>query len=316
MVKLFLNGWIFNKIFGVFGLVVKIGTRGSDLATTQTGTVANQIKRSFGIEVELEIIKTKGDVVTDRPLRELEGRGYFTKELEEALLEGKIDLAVHSFKDMPSENPEGLTIAAVSAREDPADLLIIGKESYLPEQGEIPLAEGAIIGTSAVRRETQIKAKRVDLEVKDLRGNVPTRLRKLSEGQYDAIFLASAGVRRLNLDLSGFEVVRFKPEVFVPSPGQGVLAVQMRVDDPNIEKVKKAIHDQNSFIATSIERDVLARFGGGCSLPLGAYSYLDGEIWRAYGFWGGDSDNSKWADVDDRDSSDPGEKLFRALTEE
>jgi hydroxymethylbilane synthase len=134
---------------------MKIGTRGSDLATTQTGTVANQIRRSLEIEVELEIIKTKGDVITDRPLRELEGRGYFTKELEESLLAGRIDLAVHSFKDMPSENPEGLTIAAVSAREDPADLLIINKKSFLIEKAEIPLPDGAIIGTSAVRRETQ-----------------------------------------------------------------------------------------------------------------------------------------------------------------
>jgi hydroxymethylbilane synthase len=117
----------------------------------------------------------------------------------------------------------------------------------------------------------------------------------------------------LNLDLSGFEVVRFKPEDFVPSPGQGVLAVQMRKDDPDLEKVKNAIHDRNSFIATSIERKVLARFGGGCSLPLGVYSYLEGEIWRAYGFWGGESKNPRWANVADKDPLGIGEKLYEAL---
>jgi len=290
-----------------------IGTRGSDLATTQTSTVAEKIRGKLGIEVKLEIIKTRGDIITDRPLRELEGRGYFTKELEEALLLGIIDVAVHSFKDMPSESPQGLTIAAVSEREDPADLLIINKRSFNPEMGEIPLADNAIVGTSAVRRETQIRAKRPDLEAKDLRGNVPTRLRKLSEGQYDAIFLASAGVRRLNLDLSGFQVLRFEPEVFVPSPGQGVLAVQMRSNDPDLEKVKSAIHDRDSFIATSVERDVLARFGGGCSLPLGAYSYLDSGTWRAYGFWGGDAGNPRWADVADEEPSGLAVKLYEAL---
>ena len=290
-----------------------IGTRGSDLATTQTSTVAEKIRSGLGREVKLEIIKTRGDIITDRPLRELEGRGYFTRELEEALLLGKIDMAVHSFKDMPSECPEGLTIAAVSEREDPADLLIVNKKSFNPEMGEIPLADEAVVGTSAVRRETQIKAKRPDLTVNDLRGNVPTRLRKLSEGQYDAIFLASAGVRRLNLDLSGFQVLRFEPEVFVPSPGQGALAVQMRTHDPELEKVKSAVHDRDTFTATSIERDVLARFGGGCSLPLGAYSYLEDGIWRAYGFWGGDAENPRWADVADADPSKLGKKLYEVL---
>jgi len=290
-----------------------IGTRGSDLATTQTSTVAEKIRSELGIEVRLEIIKTRGDIITNRPLRELEGRGYFTRELEEALLLEKIDMAVHSFKDMPSECPPGLTIAAVSEREDPADLLIVNKKSFIPEMGEIPLAGKAIVGTSAVRRETQIKAKRPDLEVKDLRGNVPTRLRKLSEDQYDAIFLASAGVRRLNLDLSGFQVLRFEPEVFVPSPGQGALAVQMRTSDPGLEKVKSAVHNESSFLATSIERDVLARFGGGCSLPLGVYSYLDSGIWRAYGFWGGDAENPRWAEVADADPSKLGGKLYEAL---
>lgn len=292
---------------------MKIGTRGSDLARTQSGTIAEMIARGLGVETEIVIIKTQGDIVTDRPLRELEGSGYFTKELEDALLNGSIDVAVHSFKDMPSENPAGLTIACVSKREDPADLLIINKSSFEPANGEIPLGKKAIVGTSAVRRETQARAMRTDLNIKNLRGNLPTRLRKLSEGQYDAIFLAAAGVNRLGLDLSTFEVVRFKPERFVPSPGQGVLAIQMRANDNNLEAVKKAIHDDNAFSAAMIERDVMARFGGGCSLPLGAYAHNSDTVWRAYGFWGGSNDSPKWANVESDDPSDLGEKLYKAL---
>ena len=292
---------------------MKIGTRGSDLARFQTDMIAEKIKQSLGIEVEIEVIKTKGDIVTDRPLREIEGRGYFTKELEDALLDKRIDLAVHSFKDMPSQNPEGLVVACVSEREDPADLLIVKKDSYKPDRGEIPLSENAVVGTSAVRRETQIKAIRNDLNIKDLRGNVPTRLRKLSEGLYDAIFLASAGVKRLNIDLSDFEVVRLNPTQFVPSPGQGVLAVQMRIDDPGIEPIKSIIHNQNSYIATSIERGVMARFGGGCGLPLGAYAYSDKGFWHVYGFWGGIEGKPKWANVSGMDTSELAERLYNGL---
>ncbi|UCE67620.1 MAG: hydroxymethylbilane synthase [Candidatus Zixiibacteriota bacterium] len=293
---------------------MKIGTRGSDLAGFQTGVIADKIRKSLGIEIEIEVIKTKGDIVTDRPLREIEGRGYFTKELEEALLDKRIDLAVHSFKDMPSQNPEGLVVACVSEREDPADLLIIKKDSYKPDKGKIPLSENAFVGTSAVRRESQIRALRDDLNVKDLRGNVPTRLRKLSEGLYDAIFLASAGVKRLNLDLSDFEVVRLNPEQFVPSPGQGVLAVQMRIDDPGIEPIRSIIHNQHSYIATSMERDIMAKFGGGCGLPLGAYAYSDKSDWHVYGFWGGIKGKPKWANVNGMDLSKLAEKLYYGLT--
>lgn len=292
---------------------MKIGTRGSDLARTQSGTIAEIIARGLGVETEIVIIKTQGDIVTDRPLHELEGSGYFTKELEDALLNGSIDIAVHSFKDMPSENPVGLTIACVSKREDPADLLIINKSSFEPENGEIPLGKKAIVGTSAVRRETQARAMRTDLNIKDLRGNVPTRLRKLSEGQYDAIFLAAAGVKRLGLDLSAFEVIRFEPERFIPSPGQGVLAIQMRDNDDNLEAVKKTIHDDIAYSAMIIEREVMARFGGGCSLPLGAYAHNSDTVWRAYGFWGGDNDSPKWANVESDDPTELGEKLYKAL---
>ena len=292
---------------------MKIGTRGSDLATTQTGTVAKILSESLGIDIELEIIKTKGDLVTDRPLRELDGSGYFTKELEEALLDRRVDLAVHSFKDMPSEAPEGLELAAMSKREDPADLLIIHKNSHDKEFGEIPLKHQATIGTSAVRRQTQITAIRDDLFLKDLRGNVPTRLRKLADRQYDAIFLASAGVRRLGIDLSEFIVFRLDPVMFIPSPGQGVLAIQMRADHENFAAVRNALHSEDSELAAKIERSVLAKFGGGCSLPLGAYAYKENSKWHGFGFWGENSEKPAWAYVSGNDPDKLGDELYDAL---
>lgn len=292
---------------------MRIGTRGSDLATTQTGTVAKAISDTLAIEIEQVLIKTKGDIITDRPLRELEGRGYFTKELEEALLVSRIDIAVHSFKDMPSECPEGLVVAAISKREDPADLIIIAKDSYQPDMNGIPVKQNAVVGTSAVRRERQIRAIRPDMEIKDLRGNVPTRLRKLADGQYEAIFLASAGVRRLGLDISEFEVVRLDPLRFVPSPGQGALAIQMRADDDNIPAIREIIHDNDAATATSIERDVMALFGGGCSLPLGVYAWLEKDLWHARGFWGADTENYIWAQVDGNDIEQLGNQLYESL---
>jgi hydroxymethylbilane synthase len=293
--------------------LVKIGTRESDLARTQTAAIAEKISKGLGGKVEQILIKTKGDIVTDRPLREIEGTGYFTKELEEALLDGSIDIAVHSFKDMPSQIPEGLVLAAISDREDPADLLIIDKESFEPSFGEIPLRKHAIVGTSAVRRAVQVRAIRNDIETKDLRGNVSTRVRKLAEKQYDAIFLAAAGVRRLNLDLGAFQVVRLDPIRFVPSPGQGALAIQMRNNDKNIEQISEFIHNKSVATATGIERSVMARFGGGCSLPLGVYAWFDNGSWHARGFWGESPTASVWASASDDDPVMVSEKLYRLL---
>jgi hydroxymethylbilane synthase len=265
-----------------------IGTRGSELARFQANWVATKIKETLDIQPEVRIISTQGDRVTDRPLRELEGRGYFTKEIEEALLKGSIDVAVHSFKDMPSKAPDGLAVAAVSVREDPADLLIMREDAYDELAGDIPVRSGAVIGTSAVRRDAQLRTLRPDLQSKDLRGNVPTRATKLANGQYDAIFLASAGVHRLGLDLGKFVVVRLDPARFVPSPGQGALAIQMRADDVLFVKVHDALNDVLTETATRIEREVQALFGGGCSLPLGAYARMEDGFWQASGFWEAD----------------------------
>ena len=290
-----------------------IGTRGSDLATTQTNTVAAFIAERLGCELQIKIIQTLGDRVTDRPLREIEGIGYFTKEIEEALLARDIDLAVHSFKDMPSKAPEGLALAAISVREDPADLLIVRPDAFDPKQGRLPVAQGAIVGTSAVRREHQVRALRPDLVTRDLRGNVPTRIAKLAAGQYDAIFLASAGIRRLHLDLSSLKVARLDPTWFVPAPGQGALAVQMRADDPQLAAVREALNDSTTAVATSIERRIQARFGGGCGLPLGAYAYHDEDDWHAHGFWGEDISTPVWAPVHGDDPVLLADELYDSL---
>jgi len=295
---------------------MKIGTRGSDLAITQTDGVARILTDILSVNFETVVIKTKGDIITDRPLRELEGMGYFTKEIEDALLDRRIDLAVHSFKDMPSESPDDLIIAALSEREDPADLLIINKNSYDNDNLDIPVKTQAIAGTSAVRRQAQVHAIRDDLNIKDLRGNVPTRIQKLADGEYDAIFLAYAGIRRLGIDLSEFEVVRLDPTKFIPSPGQGILAIQMRAGDKNIDAIRQAINDKNSEIAARIERKVLANFGGGCGLPLGAYAYKVGDKWFAYGFWGGNSEKPIWANASSDNPENVGKKLSNLLSGE
>lgn len=262
-----------------------IGTRGSELARTQTDWVRKFLEEKLDAPVDVRIISTQGDRVTDRPLRELEGSGYFTKELEEALLDGRIDVAVHSYKDVPSQSPEGLTLAAVSAREDAADILIMRTDAVTKTASELFLKNRAIVGTSAVRRETQIKALRPDLQTKDLRGNVPTRLNKLRNGEFDAILLASAGVRRLGISLSEFRVQRLNPAQFVPAPGQGALAIQMRENDRFLEQVKAAIHSDEAWMATKIERQVQTLLGGGCGLPLGVFAFRESTGWKVEGFW-------------------------------
>ena len=293
--------------------IIKIGTRGSALALAQAKSIADVISAGLGLETELAVIKTQGDRVTDRPLRELEGRGYFTKEIEEALLNEQIDIAVHSFKDVPSLMPEGLMLAAVTEREDPSDLLIVNADADVDADGSIPLKKGATIGTSAVRRSVQLLALRPDLTIKDLRGNVPTRLQKLKEEKYDAIMLASAGINRLGVDLSSFRTVKFEPNRFIPSPGQGALAVQMRECDKRIDDLNELLNHEPTALATSLEREVMELFGGGCGLPLGVYARMVNDIWEMYGFWGGDVDNPVWANVKGEFAEELPEKLYRKL---
>ncbi|NQT34994.1 hydroxymethylbilane synthase [bacterium] len=300
---------------------MRIGTRGSALALTQAKSITEIITEVLGVSTEVAVIRTQGDRVTDVPFSELEGRGYFTREIEEALLDGQIDAAVHSFKDMPAKSPDGLAIAAVSERENPADMLIVAPGAYadiqsvpqLRDKAAIPLRTGAVVGTSAIRRAVQIKSIRPDIQIRDLRGNVPTRLEKLAAGEYDAIFLAVAGVKRLKLTLDEFKVVELDPAIFVPAPGQGALAVQMREDDPLFNEIHSLLHDRETGQATTLERKVLTYFGGGCGLPLGAYAEPTGNLIKLHGFWGGDTEHPVWAQVHGDWSLDLASELFEKL---
>lgn len=248
---------------------IVIGSRGSDLALWQAHHVKSQLE-NLGCTVELKIIVTQGDAIQDLSFDKLEGKGFFTKEIEVALLNKSIDLAVHSHKDLETNPPAGLIIAAVSEREDPADLLLIAKSS-IDESKEWSLKEKAIIGTSSARRKSQVVRFRNDVEIKDLRGNVPTRIQKLRDGNYDAILLAKAGVDRLKIDLSEFKVIVLNPKAFVPAPAQGVLALQIREEDTQLFDVLQHLNHPEVARRIAVERKVLNLMNGGCQLPLGVY---------------------------------------------
>jgi hydroxymethylbilane synthase len=254
-----------------------IGSRGSDLALWQAHHVEAQLKE-LGEEVEIKIIKTQGDIIQHLSFDKMEGKGFFTKELEEKLLSGEIDLAVHSHKDLPTEHPKGLIIAAVSEREDPRDLLLIRKDK-VDASKQFELSANAVIGTSSARRKSQLLHHRSDIQTKDLRGNVPTRINKLREGNYDGIMLAAAGVERLKLDLSEFRVLKLDPNEFIPAPAQGVLGLQIRESDTELAKVVAQLNDENVARTIGVERRILNLFEGGCQMPLGAYCVeLNGKL--------------------------------------
>ncbi|PJJ80203.1 hydroxymethylbilane synthase [Mucilaginibacter auburnensis] len=246
-----------------------IGTRGSELALWQANFVKDSLA-NINVKAELKIIKTQGDRILNLSFDKLEGKGFFTKELEEELLAGTIDLAVHSHKDLPTENPPGLTIAAVSEREDPSELLLILKDCVDVKQ-KLSVKFGGIVGTSSNRRKAQLLAYRPDLEIEELRGNVPTRIQKLRDESYDAIMLAKAGVHRLGIDLSEFHVEELTPNELIPAPAQGALAIQIRENDTELYQTLQALHHPDVAEELAVERTVLKMFGGGCHLPLGVY---------------------------------------------
>ncbi len=259
-----------------------IGTRGSELALWQAHTVKKQLE-DLGQSVEIKIIKTRGDNIQHLSFDKIEGKGFFTKELEEELLYASIDLAVHSHKDLETTYPEGLTIASVSARENPADVLLIRKEC-VNHAGKFLLKPGAVVGTSSARRKSQLLEFRPDVEIKDIRGNVPTRINKLREGQYDAILLAKAGITRLELDVSDLEMMVMDIKEFIPAPAQGVLALQIRESDAELMKVLEHLNVANVAKCIGVEREILRLFKGGCQLPLGAYCEKAGNgfsVWAA-----------------------------------
>lgn len=258
---------------------IKIGSRGSDLALWQAQHVKQQLE-NLGCEVSIEIIQTQGDKIQNLSFDKLEGKGFFTKELELALLEGSIDLAVHSHKDLETESPDGLEIVAVSERENPRELLLMHKNAVDQTQ-KFELMAKATIGTSAARRHSLIQAFRPDLNIQELRGNVPTRIEKLRAGLYDAIVLAAAGVERLKLDLSDLHALVLNPQEMVPAPAQGVLGLQIRTGDAPTRFWVHQLNKPEVEAQIHIERSVLNQMQGGCQLPLGVYN--DGhKVFVAY----------------------------------
>ena len=252
---------------------IRIGTRGSELALWQAHNVKQRLENN-GNAVSITIIKTQGDKIQDLSFDKLEGKGFFTKEIEAALLSNEVDLAVHSHKDLETSPPGGLVIAAVSEREDPSELLLISKENVDSSQ-LWDLKLNSSIGTSSARRKSIVVSNRNDLTIKELRGNVPTRIQKLREGNYDAIILAKAGVSRLEIDLSEFHVVELDPKTFVPAPAQGVLALQIREEDKELWKEIQKLNHPQVEMQIAIERKVLNLMQGGCQLPLGVYCDLE-----------------------------------------
>jgi hydroxymethylbilane synthase len=260
---------------------IVIGTRGSELALWQANFIKDRLAE-IGHDSELKIIKTQGDKILNLSFDKLEGKGFFTKELEEELLNGTIDLAVHSHKDLPTTNPEGLIIAAVSEREDPAELLVILKDCVDIQQ-KLAVKFGGMVGTSSNRRKSQLLAVRPDFEIEELRGNVQTRLQKLRDENYDAIMLAKAGVVRLGYDLSEeFHVEELEPTELIPAPAQGVLAVQIRESDKDLFDLLQPLNNEIVAEQIAVERKVLNMFEGGCQLPLGCYCRKDGSLYQVW----------------------------------
>ena len=260
---------------------VLIGSRGSKLALAQAEWARATLFASHpALDIQIEIIKTTGDVKTD-PLSVIGGKGVFTRELEEALLDRRIDLAVHSLKDLPTVVPEGLLLAAISEREDPRDALVQPKHADLHCESLADLPLNAIVGTSSPRRLAQLKNLRPDLEIKELRGNVDTRLRKLDEGQYDAIILACAGLRRLGLQ--NRITVAISTDQMIPAVGQGAIGIETRAGDPLAVELAGYLNDQVSQVACTAERALLRALGGGCQLPIAAHAVVIDHVLQLFG---------------------------------
>lgn len=257
-----------------------IGSRGSDLALWQSNFIKKEIERkNRSVSVEIKLIKTKGDKVIDVALSKIGDKGLFTKELEIELLEGNIDLAVHSLKDLQTEIPGGLKLSAVTKRHEVEDVLIARKKGLTI----LDLKENAIVATGSLRRRSQLLHLRPDIKVVELRGNVPTRINRLLESDWDAIILARAGVERLKLNkyISSF----IDTDLILPAVGQGALGIEIRSDNKFVDEILQSIHDEKTYMAVSAERSFLKALQGGCQVPIGAYAevksngiYLDGLV--------------------------------------
>jgi hydroxymethylbilane synthase len=247
--------------------ILRIGTRGSKLALAQANLVKDMLA-GHGVKTEIEIIKTTGDAVTDRPLHLVQGFGVFVREIDDRMLAGDIDIAVHSMKDVPTERPPELTIAAVLKRDSPHDFLLSNEGTKLKD-----MPKGAVIGTTSLRRRSQILRFRQDLTVKELRGNIDTRLRKLKDGEYDGIFLAEAGLERMKWELPG---ERLSPDDFVPSANQGTVVIVTQKGS-RAEEAVKVLDDKKTRMETEIERIIIGLLGGGCLVPIGAFASTEGD---------------------------------------
>jgi len=248
-----------------------IATRASNLALWQAYHIKERIETSFPkITVELNEITSKGDKILDKPLALIGGKGHFTKELEDEMLAGNAHLAVHSLKDVPTYIPEGLELCAITARQDQSDVLL--SHTYKSLEG---LPQGAVVGTTSLRRRMQLLEKRPDLKVKELRGNVNTRLRKLKEGQYDAIILAYIGLHRLDL-LKDIPFVE-KLDFFIPPMGQAALGIEIVSADNRVRQIAMSLNDEDAFICTKLERDFVSKIGAGCSAPVAVNAVISGE---------------------------------------
>lgn len=254
--------------------IIRIATRKSPLAMWQAEHVAAELKKAHpGVEVELLGMSTQGDRILDTPLAKIGGKGLFIKELEQGLLANEADIAVHSMKDVPVELPPGLHLAVIMSREDPRDAFVSNRYKNIDE-----LPEGACVGTSSLRRQSQLAEQRPDLQIKSLRGNVNTRLRKLDDGEYDAVILAAAGLIRL-----GFEarITAFiGAEQSLPAIGQGAVGIECRIDDQRVNALIAALHDAETAACVSAERAMNQRLNGGCQVPIAGYAMLEsGNLW-------------------------------------
>lgn len=251
---------------------VRIGTRGSDLALWQANHVRDLLRRRWGkgLTVELEVITTEGDMIQDRPLHEVGGKGLFVKGIEQRLLDRAVDLAVHSMKDLPAESPAGLVIACTPTREDPRDALIVGTDGKPAALAK--LIKGTRVGTGSLRRGALIKRINPGVEVVPIRGNVPTRVRKVDSGEVDAVILAAAGLRRLGLEGRVSEYLEV--ERFCPSPAQGILALQCRESDSRIRTLLEPLRDPVTTLCAAAERAFVQRLGASCTVPVGCYAEL------------------------------------------
>lgn len=251
-----------------------IATRVSDLALWQAYHIKDRVEAAYPeIRVELNKIVSNGDKVLDKPLALIGGKGHFTKELEDEMLAGNADLAVHSLKDVPTYIPEGLELVAVTQRQDQSDVFLSHKYVSLEE-----LPQGAVVGTTSLRRRMQLLKKRPDLKVKGLRGNVNTRLRKLSEGQYDAIILAFIGLSRLDLLKNIPYTQKLSLDMMIPPMGQAALGIEIVTGNDKIREIALSLKDEKTFICTQIERDFISKIGAGCSAPVACNAVIDNDI--------------------------------------